>query len=63
MSTNNEINEFLDSVIIAANYLRNVVEIPEHGAFRDELFQQIKEADEVINEAADMVNDFDESEW
>ena len=63
MTTVEEINTFLDSVIQAANYLRNVVEIPENGPFRDDLFQQIKEADEVINEAADMVNEFDEDEW
>jgi len=63
MATKTDIDNFLDSVIQAANYLRNVVDIPDNEDFRSALMDSIREADSALDDAASMVNEFDLSEW
>ena len=63
MTTVEEINTWLDSIIETADYLRSKVAIPENADFRDAIFPDIKDADSTLGSVADMVNDYDENEW
>lgn len=56
-------NDFLDSIIQNAHYLRNVAEIPDNPDFLTDIINYIQDADSFLHDVCGSVNDFDPEDW